>query len=371
MNIIHYNPHNDIVIAEYIDTLNMAMTDEVVSRKASTVKEIKKELTAQHADIINIHGCWHHSLPIVMSLANKHKARLVVTPHGQLEPWVMSRQDNVIKLFRQTIYQRKLIRQAYSVIVMGEMEYLNTKKIGWTERIEIVSNSLFTSKTTDTQMAKETLDVYQKVMDSNVFQAMEEQTRKALFLLFKAAVTNNRHWIDNEEVALVGNLDYYKWRQIIIYGYTTSTLEYILRGADVFSITPPECHPENIRCYCAARAKRIAESNGLPMLTLGDNGTHSTDDMTAMIRAIKEKAERKTIGISDIILLAVSLFNLRIDEDELRFKLDEAQLSSFAARAMALCTYFTCMPEGFLIMHSKNDRKTKSIINSILTQLKL
>ena len=50
MNIIHYNPHNDIVIAEYIDTLNMAMTDEVVSRKASTVKEIKKELTAQHAD---------------------------------------------------------------------------------------------------------------------------------------------------------------------------------------------------------------------------------------------------------------------------------------------------------------------------------
>ena len=31
MNIIHYNPHNDIVIAEYIDTLNMAMTDEVVS----------------------------------------------------------------------------------------------------------------------------------------------------------------------------------------------------------------------------------------------------------------------------------------------------------------------------------------------------
>ena len=40
MNIIHYNPHNDIVIAEYIDTLNMAMTDEVVSRKASTVKEI-------------------------------------------------------------------------------------------------------------------------------------------------------------------------------------------------------------------------------------------------------------------------------------------------------------------------------------------
>ena len=77
MNIIHYNPHNDIVIAEYIDTLNMAMTDEVVSRKASTVKEIKKELTAQHADIINIHGCWHHSYKILMYLANKHNARLV------------------------------------------------------------------------------------------------------------------------------------------------------------------------------------------------------------------------------------------------------------------------------------------------------
>ena len=371
MNIIHYNPHDDKVIAEYIDTLNMAMTDDVVSRNASTVKEIKKELTSQHADIINIHGCWHHSLPIVMSMAKKHNARIVVTPHGQLEPWIMSRQNTALRLFRQTTYQRRLIRQAYSVIVMGEMEYMNTKRLGWSDRIETVSNSLFTSKTTDSQMAKDTIGVFQKVMDSNVFQAMDEITRKALFMLFKAAVTNNRQWIDNEEANLIGALDYHQWRQIMIYGYSTSSLEYILHGAEVFSITPPDCHPENIKHYPAARARHIAEAKSLPILKIGDNGSHSQDDMVEMIRAIKEKADQKTIGIADILQLAVALFNLRINEDELRYKLDESQLSSFAARAMALCTYFTCIPEGFLVTHSKNDRKTKAIINSILTQLKL
>ena len=371
MNIIHYNPWGDKLSAEYIDTLNKSMEGKAVCRVAGSFLELRKEMAQQHADIIDIHGCWHDSIPLTTLLARRHLTRIVVTPHGQLEPWVTRRHWLTSTLPRMLAYQRRTIRKAYSVIVMGEMDEKNLERLGWTKRIETIGCSLFTSSITDEEMARQTLAVFQKVMDSNVVELMKPNTTQALHSLHKACIIADAQWLKQEEREAVENLDDVSWREIEINGHHTFTLVDIRHGADTLGITLPDCRPSEIACYMPYKYDKDALRHRLASLSADEKGMHSPADVVDMIKALHQKTRKNTLGIADIIQFSSTLYRLRTDEDEVRYLLSEAQLTKFAARLMQLVSHFTLLPDGFLIVQPLGDNQERQIMNNILKKFEL
>lgn len=370
MIIIHYNPNVGNITNDYIDTLNRAMGEEVMCLTATSIPSLKELLTNHHPDIIDIHGCWHDSLPMVMALAKKKAIRIVLTPHGQLEPWIIGKRRLTSKLLRKLLYQKQLTKRAYAVIAMGKMEHDNMKRLGWNRRIETIPCSLFTSSITDGKMASDTLAVFKKVMDSNVRELMDATTVKALQLLYKASITLDKSWIDEEEGNLLSALTMQQWRQIQIYTYHTSTLNVIKSGADVMSLQIPDCHPETIQCYLPSQMEKN-EPMGIPAIATGANGQHSCEDVINMIKTLHKKAFRSKLEIADIVQVSNTLFHLKTDEEEVRYLLKDAKLSKFASRIMTLTKEFTGLPDGFLLLQAVNDHWTKQLSYRIIKQLKI
>ena len=371
MNIIHYNPWGDKLSAFYIDTLCKSMEGQAVCRVANTIVELRREMTKEHADIIDIHGCWHYSIFFAAIMARRNHTRIVITPHGQLEPWVTRRHWITSTLPRLMLYQRRTVRQAYSVIVMGKMEYENIERLGWTKRIETIPCSLFTSSTTDAEMAKQTLAVFRKVMDSNVVELMLPNTSMALHALYKACIIADRDWMATEERKAVEQLDDEGWRQIEIYAHHTSTLFDIRKGADVMGISLPDCQPSKIACYLPNNHDKTFQHQRFPHLATDGKGMHSPADFVEMIKKLNQKTRAHTLAIADILQFAATLYNLRTDEDEVRYLLSEEQLTPFAARMMQLASHFTLLPPGFFIVAPRNDRRTRKIKNTILKILEI
>ena len=369
MIIIHYNPHDGIITNDYIDTLNRAMGEGVTCLTATSITRLKEILSKQHIDIIDIHGCWHDSLPLVMTLAKKHGTRIVLTPHGQLEPWIIKRQLTSM-LLRKHLYQKQLTRRAYAVIVMGKMEHENMKRLGWNRRLETIPCSLFTSSVTDGKMASDTLAIFRKVMDSDVRGLMDATTVKALQLRFKAGITKNKRWINEEEEQLLLSLTKQQWRQIQLYAYYTSTLNVIKSGANTMSLTIPDCHPESIRCYLPSRIE-TNEVKSIPAIVADADGKHGSEEVLNMIKSLRHKILHNQLGIADIVQISETIFHLKTDEDEVRYLLKDEKLTSFTSRVMSLVKEFTGLPEGFLLLPAINDRKTVQLRQRIIKQLKI
>ena len=371
MNIIHYNPHGDKTVADYIDTLNKSMSGQAVCRVVDKLLALKGELSRQHADIVDIHGCWHKTIPFACIIAKHHGARIVVTPHGQLEPWIMKRHWLITTLPRTLSYQHRIIKRAYSVIVMGKMEHDNMEKLCWTPRIETIPCSLFTSSITDDEMARQTLAVFNKVLDSNVLELMDITTTSALHSLYKIYTTADPRWLEPSERETIEKLDQRQWRQIEIYAYNTSTLLDVRHGADALGITLPDCHPSEIACYLPYSHSNENQRQRLASLTADEKGMHNPADVVEMIKALQQKVRKRTLGIADILQFSATLYQLRTDEDEVRYLLDEAKLTRFASSLMQTVVHFTHLPYGFLTVSPNNGRLTRRIMNTIFKQLEI
>ena len=148
MRILHFYPNTDEAISQYFNMLASNMGLEVENHKASRGEEAKQLLRTMQFDILHIYGCWNNAQYTLVRKALRQGARLVVTPYGQLEPWVQQQNFWKEKLPKRIAYQQSVIERAYAVIVQGNMELECMKKLGWNQRCVIIRNALITNSIT-------------------------------------------------------------------------------------------------------------------------------------------------------------------------------------------------------------------------------
>lgn len=97
-------------------------------------------------DIIHINCCWT-PLSAYFTIWAKEFCRercihipLVYTPHGMLEPWIISHNYWTRKMPATIIYQRKALKCADIIHSTAESEMRNLRKLGWNKNIHIIPN---------------------------------------------------------------------------------------------------------------------------------------------------------------------------------------------------------------------------------------
>lgn len=372
MRILHYHNANDRMTAEYIRILSSAMAElgylsgdgYIENVSANSLHDAIKVMNESRVDIVHFHGCWRDSDFMVARKARKNGTRIVVSPHGQLEPWIIKHNYWKSRLPRIIAYQKRIVSEAFAVVVMGRMEEDCMKRLGWNSRIEVVRNSMITDTITDKEMAKKIQYIYNKVMDSHTFALLGEGERIAFASLAKAGISKDSRWLTDNENASISRLTLVGWRRILIHAYHTSVSDTIADAIDTLGLSRPDVKPEEIPCYLPRAEKRKGffskEIKPLPGVIADEKGYH-TESFSNFIKALHKHANMNHLTIKDIFETAYQMRNVSIDERQLCEEMEEKSLDKFMSSLMQIMIDYTGMEEGFLIVPPKNNRRARRL----------
>ena len=89
-------------------------------------------------DVVHINCCWTPDCAMIQRLAQKQGYKVVLTPHGMLEPWIIKRHYWTRKVPALWLYQRAAIQKADCIQATAESERDNLLKLGYNSNIKVV-----------------------------------------------------------------------------------------------------------------------------------------------------------------------------------------------------------------------------------------
>lgn len=340
MKILHLYPENNALIAAHV-----AMLRE------------REEPFSGLPDIVHVHGCW--SYKVVRQAMHHHRegARIVMTPHGGLEPWVVNERRLTEKLSKTLLWQRRMVESAYVLIAQGPMEAEALSQLGWNPRMESIRNAVVTNSITPEAMRQQTFEVYRKVMDSNTVELMGDDTRRMLTLLLKAGITGDRRWlVDKSDPSQLlvppSSLSETAWRQLLVYADHENVRTVIDRGLHVLGIRAPYIETAHVKSY-------LPTSYQLPKV----ENRH--------VVGIVSEMHHGPLTLRQLVELDRALRRNDCDDEQIVDALTEKRLIRYFRHILQLLVELIQTDEGFLPANPINDSYTVSLRRRLLTHLRI
>lgn len=108
----------------------------------SFYKQVVRLIDEIIPDVININGCWYPGCSFVSFIAKRRGIKVVLTPHGMLEPWIMKRHYYTRKLPALLLYQKSAIMKADIIHATAESEKKNIAHLGYNSNVKVIPNGI-------------------------------------------------------------------------------------------------------------------------------------------------------------------------------------------------------------------------------------
>lgn len=112
-----------------------------VLRWFSMLKEFRTFLLYEQPDIVHINGIWSPQNWGFQKKAQELGIKVILSPHGMLEPWIMN-QNPWKKNLGLFLYQKRAIQNARFLHATAEMEAVNIQSLGFKTPICIIPNGI-------------------------------------------------------------------------------------------------------------------------------------------------------------------------------------------------------------------------------------
>lgn len=362
MRILHYYDKDNEMISQHVQMLTASMGLEAENHLVTVKEQAQTLLKGGGYDLLHLHGCWRNSSRSIVQQALKTGVRLILTPHGQLEPWVLEERRWKEKLPKQLLYQRSIVEQAYAVIIQGSMELECMEQLKWNPRTVVIRNAVITSSITASEMARQTYSLYRKVMDSNPLELMNSETRTALKAIITAGITGDRRW-----TACAVNAREIEWRKLLCYAHQEQVTDTIRRGVRVLGLEEPDMDASTIDYFVP---KRFQQAESIQK-TIGNQFVSENDRLIASFRYLHKLTADGQLGIKHLVELDRELRQHACEEEELGEQLKEHHLWRLASRFMQIMADRTGLTEGFMPIAPTDDRTAHGIRKQIDNHLKI
>ena len=93
-------------------------------------------------DIVHVHGCWDPQCAWVQKWSQAKGYKVILTPHGMLEPWIMKRNYWIKKVPALILYQKKAICKADYIHATAKSEKENLLLLGYNDKIKVIPNAV-------------------------------------------------------------------------------------------------------------------------------------------------------------------------------------------------------------------------------------
>lgn len=114
--------------------------------KISEFHKLKKEwnslLIDIKPDIVHVNCCWMPQSAFTQKWAKKLGYKVILSPHGMLEPWIISRHYWTKKVPALLLYQKAAVVNANCIHATAESEKDNLLKLGYNSKVEVVANGI-------------------------------------------------------------------------------------------------------------------------------------------------------------------------------------------------------------------------------------
>lgn len=108
----------------------------------SMQRDWRNLLDVLRPDIVHINCCWMPQCALAQRVAQQAGYKVVLTPHGMLEPWIIARHYWTRKVPALWLYQRKAVKKADYLHATAESEKNNLLKLGYNSRIAVIPNGI-------------------------------------------------------------------------------------------------------------------------------------------------------------------------------------------------------------------------------------
>ncbi len=93
-------------------------------------------------DVVHENCCWMPGSALTQKWAQQLGYKVVLTPHGMLEPWIMKRHYWTKKVPALLLYQKNAVAKADYLHATAESEKANLLKLGYNRKIEVIANGI-------------------------------------------------------------------------------------------------------------------------------------------------------------------------------------------------------------------------------------
>ena len=352
MKVLYLYPKSNPLISQHVSLLTDGLRQSAEIRTADSVSALRKAVQEQMPDIIHCHGCPTVTAARAVFSALNRGARLVLTLHGQLEPWADDRQRNIAAVY----WQKEFVHRAYAVILLGRLERTNFVQMGWNPRIEEIHNAVTTNTISPQNMSTDTFTVYQKVLDSNTLALMDEPTEDMLRVLIKVGIMGDRRWAPVLPSGSIG------WRQLLLYAEHENIRNYVDYGISLLGCSVPAIDTSRIAAYFPdghTTPRPVRE-------TVGDYQGKETDYLLRIITQIRQKPL-----LLHLIELTRELYRDNVDDERLSEVLEEKGLTAYARSLMQVLSEQTGLDEGYMPLSPADDKLTRQIRQQLTNHLKI
>jgi hypothetical protein len=349
MNVVHLYPDNDELIAQHVAMLQV---------HASHPKHETDTNVMQDSPIVHVHGCWNRRIVRQALHLHRQGARIVLSPHGHLEPWIISQQRMTEKTAKILLWQKRLVQNAYVLIAHGKMETEALQALAWNPRIETISNALISNTITQEAMARQTETIYQKVLDSNTIEHMDETVQHLMSVLLKAGITGDRHWVEDDDSPSTPNIPPLSWRNLLLYADHLNIRKILDKGLRVMDINPPfgtdilPLNTQQIPAYFPTNYNK-------PSL--------STTDAIE----IAEDAQKHQLTMFHLVALAHALRRPDANDEKIAEALSGKRLTRYFQRLLQILQEQMLQEEGFMPLPPIDDRKTQRLRKEVASILRI
>ena len=134
VHIITHSSDNPLPISN-CEIHNVSVYNPINSRFKN---EVSKLFDVIKPDLVHVNCCWMPACAFIQQMAQKRNIKVVLTPHGMLEPWILKRHYWTRKLPALLLYQKAAIQNADCLQATAESEKENLLKLGYNSNIKIV-----------------------------------------------------------------------------------------------------------------------------------------------------------------------------------------------------------------------------------------
>lgn len=346
MNILHIYSPGDRMQANYVDLLLHHASDDLHVEAMTDAKEFRKRCKTNPPDVVHQHDCLDPSIARCIDYAYKKGIRIVLTPHGQLEPWEVKR-----SVFMTNPFIRRNIRHTYAITVMGKMEADTMKGLGWNNRIEIIRNPIVTKTTSPQQLALQMYTIYKKTVDSQSLTQFDDKERDFLRLALKAGITGDKRWITEPLQEPTS------WKALSIYVYNEGVSSVFQKGLQVLGINAPSYTTADLKSY-------LPNDYKLPIPI-------KANSIVELTSAINNNIAERQLPLIHLVQLDEKLRYGLVEDDHLTDTLiDDGQFELFAS-LMQLLSEYTGLDEGFMPCKPQDGKLTKRMRNIVERHLQI
>ena len=323
--------------------------------------------------VVHIHGSYHFINSRIALWSRKRGFPVVFSPYGGMNPDFIDKEYGM-RTWKLLSYQKKMVKNASCTLISDpkEGEYIKGEKL--TERIAFIEDPRKEDHTELDDYADCTLQVYQKVLDTDMGKHIDRQSQEAMSALLHLSLAGDveRQPLCPEDILNLRSITPKKWRDIFLYAAEQGVTGYINDGIARAQLAVPPSDASAVNRFPLRYPKDSQPLSGDKLLTTNiisrkaierklrhTKGTERT--LCTMLHNLRYLVGQSSLSLRHLCDLYEVLRHNPIDEDALDAHLREQRIHTFTRRVCQVLHEAAYLDEGYMPVPALDDKGTEKI----------